>query len=90
LTLWGSGGKYQENSGAMITFETKIRWFLGLAGIHIYIEDRRPGEEDGTSGKYKVFLTFRVLWVRKTFTFRIAYIGYFFGIDLYEAQRNDE
>lgn len=74
-----------------MTFETKIRWFLGLAGIDVYIEDRRPGEDDGTSGKYKVFLTFRVLWARKTFAFRIAYIGYFFS-NLQEEQddpRND-
>jgi hypothetical protein len=53
------------------------RLLLGLGSVSIYIEDRYPEQDEGYAGKYKVFLTFRVLWVRKTFTFRIAYLGYF-------------
>lgn len=65
------------------TFKRVIPIFLYIVWLDLYIEDRKPDEEDGTEGKYKVHIDIYLgtKWFRvKTYrfpSFRISWLSYF-------------
>lgn len=81
LLLRGFDVTNSESSQPKPPVEAKLRknekLLLGLGSLSVYIEDRYLDEEEGFGRKYKVFLNFRILWVCRTFTFRVGYLGYF-------------